>query len=374
MHVKIAINRSFKGKPKGETLNDFFKVYNGRFENVELTAGQLAHELRQGYGITTQHRNYRKAANFICGQHLGLDFDTGDQLSSIDRLLQDPFIAEYASILYTTPSHTAEQPRARVIFLLDRPVYDPAEYGRLAAALLWQFDQADPQCKDPARLFFGAGDPARVVVRLHKCLPLDIMRGFAAAHALTSQASQADQADGRRVVLAAENAPAWLLESHSSKLLAHVRTAPDGQKHYILRDISRTFGGYVAGGFYTFADCERWLQAAIRANPGTVNSLAAADKTITEGLEYGQRQPLHFTTAETQPAAAAVPELKTSPAWRKKARPDSQQERVIFPAGCGLRFPPGAAKPLPDGRIEAWLTLTQLQQLKAYSGLSAALA
>lgn len=323
MKIKLAINQSFKGKPAGGDLTGFFREYNGRFENVELTGAQIMAEVQAGHGLTTQHRGYRHGKNFICGQHIGLDFDTEDDNSRLANLIQDPFIERYAGLLYTTASHTEDKPRARVLFFLDQPIYDPAEYTELATALLWHYGQADQSCKDPARLFFGAVNCQPAISG--NVLPLEIatrelLTPFRAWQEIT-RAERAANAQTRRVVAAGDVAAA-VLQNHSDKLLGHVRAAPDGQKHKILRDISRTFGGYVATGYYTFQDAEAWLQAAIRANPGHVKSLHAADRTISQGLHYGMMEPLDFT-------ATAVP--PTVPAYVKKPNYKWVEELGIDP-------------------------------------------
>lgn len=319
MKFRIAINRSFRGKPTGQDLTAFFREYNGRFTNLELSDDELLAEVTAGHGLTTWHKGYRAARNFICGQHLGLDFDTGDERSAIDQLVADPFIGSFASILYSTPSHTADAPRSRALFLLDRPIYDPALYAEAATALLWKFGQADQSCKDPARLFFGAGaDP--ITATSGNILPWhvvenDLLMPFLAWRAANLQ--QRQQTAALRRVVASGDVPAAMLRRHSEALLENVRTAPDGAKHVTLRDIARTFGGYVATGHYDPAEAERWLQDAIRANPGKVKSLQAADHTIRQGLEYGRLQPLDFTLSPTDPAPIpAPPPLTRNTSWR----------------------------------------------------------
>jgi hypothetical protein len=89
------------------------------------------------------------------GQHLGVDFDTEDGRSSLQQLKKDLFIAKYGALLYTTPSHTPDKPRARVIFLLDTPIIQPTNYVLASSALLWIFGSGDRQCKDACRFFYG---------------------------------------------------------------------------------------------------------------------------------------------------------------------------------------------------------------------------
>lgn len=313
MKLRIAVNPHHKGKhPAGlspEAERAWFRWYNGGFENHIVTVDELAAEIAQGHGYTAQHRDYRKADNFLCGQHVGLDFDqlpAGTTLA--DLVARYPFIAEYAALLHTTASHTPDAPRARVLFVLDRPIGDAGKYTDLAEALLWRFETADPSCKDACRLFFGAAD-------CEVLLPGNVLTLQVAADALVhpwrawkeDQARQAQAAAAGRVTADAGDVPAQRLEERKNKLLDRVVLAPEGEKYYTLRDISRVMGGYVAGGYYTESDARAWLQAAIEARRDTVKSMRHAYATIDEGLAYGRRAPLHFELRERQESEPAEP-------------------------------------------------------------------
>lgn len=154
----IAINREAKGKLPATAGVDVWRKFNGRFRNEFLTMQQVSASIRDGFAYTTHHAGYRRAENFIQGQHIGLDMDTEDERSSIDVLIDDPLIRSHASILHTTPSHRPDAPRARVIFMLEQPIAHSNTYALLAQALVDRYRLADSQCKDPCRVFFGAPD------------------------------------------------------------------------------------------------------------------------------------------------------------------------------------------------------------------------
>src|SRR5690606_36496793 len=107
-----------------EKCRQWWSRFNGQFQNVDISPVKLVSLIHKGHAYTTQHKRYRKADNFLCGQHLALDLDTEDERSSFDYLLQREFIAHNASFLYTTASHTEQNPKCRVVFVLDRPIYD----------------------------------------------------------------------------------------------------------------------------------------------------------------------------------------------------------------------------------------------------------
>ena len=154
--VKVAIS-TFSLDKKIPQGSPFWKRFNGSFENRDVTPLELAILIHEGHAFTTWHKdNWRSSANFILGQHIALDFDTEREDSSIPTLLQSSFISRYASILYTTSSHRPEAPRARVVFLLDKPIYYAENYAQAASALVWTFERADQQCKDVCRSWYGS--------------------------------------------------------------------------------------------------------------------------------------------------------------------------------------------------------------------------
>jgi hypothetical protein len=171
---KVAVSRySLDRKiPQGDP---FWPKFNASFENLELTDMRLMDAVHNGQAITTHHKDrWRTSENYILGQHLGLDMDTDDRRSSLEVLAAEPFIARYASVIYTTMSHTPEQPRARVVFLLDQPIMQPKNYTLAATALLWLFGTADRACKDSVRFWYGA--PNCEMAYLGSVLPLEIVR------------------------------------------------------------------------------------------------------------------------------------------------------------------------------------------------------
>jgi len=169
----------------------YWREFNGSFVNSTLDQVSIASDLYDGHAITTCcNPQWRKAENYKCGQHIGLDFDTEDKRSIIATLMKDPFIDKYGAIIYTTPSHTPDKPRARVIFLLDTPIYQAQNYTRVATALLWIFGAADRQCKDPVRFFYGARPGAAEMEWLNHELPLGLARDLIARYQSTGNATR----------------------------------------------------------------------------------------------------------------------------------------------------------------------------------------
>lgn len=215
LHFRVALAPALNGKiPPGSPQ---WAKFNASFENLEIESVNLAARIYDGQPLTTWHReHWRTSANFMCGQHLGIDFDTEDDRSSLRSLLADPFIARWASMLYTTPSHTPEAPRARVIFLLDTPIYQAANYTAAASAMLWLFGTADRQCKDAVRFFYGGRPGACEMEWLDNVLPLervkDMIRRYQASGALARRQVVRDYKatpDQAEMKAALDTIPAW---------------------------------------------------------------------------------------------------------------------------------------------------------------------
>lgn len=158
--------------PPGDAM---WQSFNGSFHNVELTPRDLLNVVYMGRPITTHHKNkWRTTENYLQGQHIGLDFDSEDDNSTLATLTGDKFVSKYAAFVHTTVSHTPEKPRARVMFLLDAPIVQAKNYGLAASALLWLFGTADRQCKDAARFFYGAQGCEFEFT--NQVLPLDVVK------------------------------------------------------------------------------------------------------------------------------------------------------------------------------------------------------
>lgn len=308
--IKIAIsNNSVEGKI-GKYEVDKWRVFNGSFENADIMPTEFMRKVVEGYAFTAQHTRYRDSANFICGQHLALDFDSGDFKSSFPFIIDEPFIKNNASFLYSTPSHTDKEPKSRAVFILDKEITDKDLYGEASAALVHKFTGiTDKVCKDPARFFYGSKNgKTRWLgnVLTEDVLMNDIVLPYR-KHVQDENERLAEQLKNK-VLVVANDVPDESLKNHSNSLLRRVREASDGEKYNILRNISVTFGGYSVTGYYNPEEVIQWLKNAIRQNPGNVESYEHADKTIEESVRYGMTKPLYFERNEGR-ITAEIPEL-----------------------------------------------------------------
>ena len=215
MNYKISISTMTPaGKiPPGDPI---WSQFNGSFENRELEQVEILDMIYHGHPFTTWHKDrWRNAANYVAGQHIGLDWDTEDERSTLPYLIKDKFIQKNGFLAYTTPSHKPEAPRARVVFLLDIPILQAKNYVAAASALLWLFGTADRQCKDSCRFFYGS--KGCDMEWLGQTLPLEKLKHIIGqyntsgqlAKKIATQRNYTPTADQQEVSDALKAIPAW---------------------------------------------------------------------------------------------------------------------------------------------------------------------
>lgn len=320
MRYLLAVNRTIRGKLAKNATPSEWAAFNDAFENVELTAGEIAAEIRAGHAIAAQHAGRRKVSNWHLAQHIGIDLDDGR--IEWDELIALPLVADHAAIIHTTASHTATHPRYRVLFLLEEPLTNPDGYRHVVECMLRAFDTADPLCKDASRLFFGAPGCSLLLQPTAMLTSEDIANIVTAWPDLTPAPPDAPPAMPRPSTPPPPHDPAGDIipparlsprrrNAHSAALLHRIATAPDGQKWETLRNTAILFGGYVAGGYYSEHEARQWLQDAIQARRATVASMPAAYDTIDKGLTYGRLSPLYYTRDDDGRTPAPPPDGRT---------------------------------------------------------------
>jgi hypothetical protein len=290
--MKLAINPQWRGKmPKNMSPTDkqlWWRSFNGNFLNVDITNRDFAKAVRMGFAYTSQHVRYRKKENFAQSQFVAIDYDTEDERSSFDTLLSDELISRYASFLHTTPSHTDEHPRCRVVFELDRSITNVYKYELLVRSFLYHYGDSDPSCKDGNRLYFGAIDCD--IHYVNRVMPLDVARDML----VVPYSEHVEQKRLQRVEMIANgtcDVANEIVQLEVAMLLEKVRTARNGNKHDTLLRVSRLLGGMSASGYFSQSDAITWLQTAIAMNQNEVEDVRAAYRLIETFVRFGTGEP-----------------------------------------------------------------------------------
>lgn len=152
--ITLSVSDAFYNKDKLQGK----RAHHTNFSTRNLTLPELVDHISCGktFAPACFKGNYRAKNNFQSAQMLALDLD--DAGLSIEELAQDPFIREYACIIYATPSSTPEHPRSRVLFRLSEPVIGAVRFEALQTGLIRLLDhlKPDPACKDASRMYHGS--------------------------------------------------------------------------------------------------------------------------------------------------------------------------------------------------------------------------
>ena len=155
--ILLTINPAHVGKLAKDSPQ--WGAFNRGFAPAALDAHGILSAIQHGHAISALHHTKRHTSNFQGVQHMGLDFDTEDERSTLDALQAHPWLSQHGAIFHTTSSHRPAAPRARVLLLLDKPIADAKQYARYVEALHWWLGlPIDGQCKDAVRVWFGALD------------------------------------------------------------------------------------------------------------------------------------------------------------------------------------------------------------------------
>lgn len=224
--IKIAINEIATAKiPQGDPL---WATFNDKFVCQEIPPIDVANAIYTGHSYAGWHRGRRCIDNFLCAQHIGVDMDSGDSRSSFDELLKHDFFQTYGGLIHTTPSHTPDAPRARLIFFLDTPITDAVAFQAAAKFVVSLFPGADSVTTDASRFFYGCFNCDLEIP--FKTLPLAHLRHYYAQHrkkqaqAARPIAQHYAQQKSEKVSIPSDNL-------HEVLLRRAIEQAPGGRNH-----------------------------------------------------------------------------------------------------------------------------------------------
>ena len=162
--MKFSYHKDCVGKPE-KRFNEEKKRYELWISNTKINLGYgwitADLEFEEIYELISAGGNaiapalssdHRTEENFLSHEIALVDIDGG---MTLEQLQAHPFYQLYGSGYYTTPSHTAEDPRFRIIYRLPCPIPDPEAMRIIYQGLMALHGSADIACKDSARLFYG---------------------------------------------------------------------------------------------------------------------------------------------------------------------------------------------------------------------------
>lgn len=131
-----------------------YKALATDFQDRVGTLADIRDEIKSGFAICGAQlgNRTRRKANVIGSHWVLIDID-GDW--DIPSALDIPFVQDHCALIYTTPSHTPENNRFRLIFVLPEFVEDRKAVEAVIRSVMSVIPQADAACKDACRIFFG---------------------------------------------------------------------------------------------------------------------------------------------------------------------------------------------------------------------------
>lgn len=247
MQIRLNLSEAFYNK---QNLAGEKRAFGFSFHPKEVELPQLVKHIREGKAWTVAHfqDNRRIEAHFVSSQLLALDLDQCPM--DIDQLEDwSEFIQQYAFLMYPTPSSTMEQPKTRVLFILDEPVDMSSRWRALQLGLMEHFAEVKPDeaCKDPSRLFYGC-DTSSYYVDYQARLPIAV--------AASLVVPQADRDEFARLAVnytVKHQRASNDLERTANNFLNHalrkVAGAGEGRKHITFRNYALWLYGLNAGGW-----------------------------------------------------------------------------------------------------------------------------
>jgi hypothetical protein len=302
---------------------------------------------------TADANSLRHNANVVTISGVEADYD-GEKISftgAVDTLRK----AGVKAIIYTSPSHTEDTPRWRVLCALSKEL-PPDQRSRHLARLNGLFGgifSGESWTLSQSYYYGSVNRSPSHLVELIDGTPIDLMdeldagaigkpatrRGNGAERPISSGGAYTPASDARL--------EAWLL----SVLDTLRREAADGQKHFALLRCATALGGIQAAA--RFSDAEAW-QRLKDCLPDSVLDWDAAEKTAIDGLARGRAKPIvledrphsfgngsappsgnrgqdadqHGTSGADAPEEPRSDTEPESDAWNTNTAPDGETEPV----------------------------------------------
>ena len=275
------VNRHFINK----IINQLdFKKFNNTFETFSFkTQQEFTACISNGWAFSAVHHKMpRKADNWKESWIIALDFDD----SHPEDIVKTKPYKIFGSFIYTTPSHTPENPRCRAVWILTEPFTDPKQYALAVTHLTKQYkDEADASCKDPSRVFYGS--KGCEIYWNNNTLPLATAQAWARQEALTTP---------RRIVVPAKDNS--IHDAYTQKAITDeldiLRNTSSGGRHNALLRAAVIIGGFVLAPWSYIGEQEAasmLYDAAYSIGLVKDDGERSVYKAIEDGFRYADPRP-----------------------------------------------------------------------------------
>ena len=244
--------------------------------------------------VKTDKGSLRHDANMLAISGVEADYD--DEVMSVDEALERLGAAGILAVVYTSPSHSEDAPRWRVLAPLSAE-YPPSERDRFLARLNGLFGGifSNESWTRSQSYYYGSvnNNPSHRAVALAG-QPLDLIDELDMFAIRKPEKPKPNGANG-----AAHTGPASAPEAITDRrlnaliqsFLDIIRNAQDGHKYFALRDTAFLIGGYL---HYTNWTDEQAVEACVGALRDA-KDWKAARRTAAAAIAAGKDKPLTLT-------------------------------------------------------------------------------
>ncbi len=239
--------------------------------------------------LRTRRNSLRHNGNVLAVYGLEADYDA--ELMTFREAVERATLARILCIVYTSPSHTEDAPRWRVICPFSRE-HTPNKRALFLARLNGVFGGifSNESWTVSQSYYFGSvnQNPSHLA-ELIEGTPIDLLEELDAV-AIEKPTKAKPRFETSHVQQSSEQ---WerRYRGFVNSLLANIRAAPEGQKHDTLRDNARSLGGIMDKAGISEVNAVDWL---IKALPDGVKDWDNAQRTALDGLRHGRAEPIEL--------------------------------------------------------------------------------
>lgn len=272
----------------------------------------------------------------------GIEADYDGESITLERARQVLAQADVAAVLYTSPSHTEDAPRWRILCPTSRPL-PPAARADLVARVngLFVGALARESFTLSQSYYYGfvTGSTAHAVVTVEG-RAIDLCDELA-EHAVTRQKPEPlDPGPALPFTRTASADESRLGRAALDERCDNIRRAPDGAKHHAINEDAFAIGGLVARGHLPEAEAWGALSDALAGILPRCKDPRAAQRTLRQAFQQGMARPQHVDPPqEDPPLAPAVWNItRAMQARLRKAAPPAEvtTELMDAPGALGL--------------------------------------
>lgn len=360
--LRVAFNSEIKRKADLQKDKAAAASLTYNFAVCDVTPDELAKRILARQNIAAICLNdkgqfHRAKKYFREADIVGVDIDNdGPSYLSLEEALAHPLVRQHCLLVYTTPSHTPEHHKFRLLFWLPETITDRERFEQIVRALIHLFN-GDEACKDCSRFFYGAGENGLVKLlgyRLTQAVLDELLTEFAplaeeSCRPLENESTSAQDwvaynFDGESIEARKQMYAQRAIDIATRIIDESVPPVGDyhGNRHKARTRAAYLLGGYVAGGILMQHEARAALSSAVSRNTSDFN---AAMQTVDDCLSAGLSEPITFDMLEREREQYlrqkhAAPRIQPPALEERRTKAQALREMVI------------AASQIPTGKSQ----------------------